>query len=253
VGVFALLAVLASCATSPGNAETDRIAATVARAISSPRQSSANGLVRAALATHAAQASRLTVVEAEELHADKVADPFARLVFQVHLAASGTGFSSTEPITACYKVLFNYYGVIGSPQPISCPVGATAVVPAPVPPQAQAVIPQNFDSTLTGLLAALPATPTAEEVAAAVQRGLPAPGVDPNTGIQDLQPTVKSVVNGTDLGISLRAPSTRDCLLGTRIGGKVQVGRPSRTRMEPGELSCDPQTALSLAGATTTP
>lgn len=96
VCALALVAVLASCGTSPGNAETDRIAATVARAISSPRQSSADGFVRAALATHAGQALRLTVIEAEELHANKVDDPLARLVFQVHLAASGTGFSVTE-------------------------------------------------------------------------------------------------------------------------------------------------------------
>jgi len=96
--VLSLLAVVVSCGRSPGNAETDRIADTVARAISSPRQNSADGFVRAALATHAGQASQLTVVEAEELHANKVADPFVRLVFQVDLAASGSGFSSTEPV-----------------------------------------------------------------------------------------------------------------------------------------------------------
>ncbi len=252
-GALALLAVVASCATSPGNAETDRIADTVARAISSPRQSSANGFVRAALATHAGQDSRLTVVDAEELHATKVADPLARLVFQVDLAASGTGFSSTEPITACYKVLFSYYGVIDSPQRISCPKGATAVVPAPVPPRAHAVIPQGFDSTLTGLLAALPATPTTEAVTARVTLGLPAPGVDPSTGLQDLLPTVESAMQGADLGVSLWAPFNRDCLLGARVGGQVKVGRPSRTRIEPGELSCDPQTALLLLGVATTP
>ena len=227
VCALALVAVLASCGTSPGNAETDRIAATVARAISSPRQSSADGFVRAALATHAGQALRLTVIEAEELHANKVDDPLARLVFQVHLAASGTGFSVSEPITACYKLLFNYYGVIDSPLRISCPSGATAIIPAPLPPQPSAVIPQNFDSTLTALLAALPAAPTIEEIAASVTRGLPAPDVDPNTGLQNLPPTIQAVVNGADFGVSLWAPLNRDCLLGARIGEKVEVGRPS--------------------------
>jgi len=248
-----MTAVLASCATTPGNAapapgnaETDRIVATVARAIGSPRQDSATGLVRAALATRAG-GSQLTVVVAEELHAEQLVDPLARLVFRVHLEASGTGFSVKEPITACSEARFNFYGVIGRPRRVGCPVGAAAIVPAPLPPQARAVIPQGFDGTLQQLMAALPASPSAADVNARVTGGLPAAQVDPNTGVRDLPPTVDAAVDGADIGVSVWARYGRECLLGARIRGEVKVGRPSRVQMEPSELSCDPQTALHLS------
>jgi hypothetical protein len=129
---------------------------------------------------------------------------------------------------------------------IACPAGAAAIVPAPLPPQAHAEIPAGFDTRLTELLAALPPAPSAPDVAAVVTSGLTPPGVDPNTGLENLPPTVEAAVDGTDVGISLRAASGRGCLLGARVGGHVSVGRPSRVQMQPGELTCDPQTALHL-------
>lgn len=244
---LAVLAVLAGCSTAPGTAETDRIATVVADAISSPRQDTADGFVRAALATRAGADSRLIVVEVEELHADELVDPLARLIFQVHLDASGTGLSSSDPVTACYEAQFSYYGVIGSPHRINCPAAATAIVPAPLAPRPHVVIPAGFDTTLAELLAVVSAKPEAAEVISLVTGGLPAPGVDPNSGLQDLSPTVEAAVNGADIGVSLRERD-RQCLLGARIGGQVTVWRPTRVQMEPGELSCDPQTALHLAG-----
>ncbi|MGI8808443.1 MAG: hypothetical protein ACR2KK_11465 [Acidimicrobiales bacterium] len=251
LGGLVLTAALASCSgivETPQMAETARIATTVAKAISFPRQESADGLVRAALGTHAGQDSRLTVVEAKELHADKIADPLARLVFRVHLPAQQSDFSSIGPITACYQARFNHYGVIGSPRRVTCPTGAKAIVPAPLAPQPKVVIPAGFDTTLAELLAALPAAPSAEGVKVSVTGGLPAPGVDPSTGLRDMAPTVETAVSGADVGVSLREPPTRGCLLGARIGGEVTVWRLSRVQREPGELSCDPQTGLQRAG-----
>lgn len=253
VGALALLAVVASCATSPGNAETDRVIRTVATAISWPHQDTADGYVRAALATHAGTDSRLTVVEVSELHANQLVDPLARIVFQVHLEASGTGFSVRKPITACYETTFSFYGIIGSPHRTGCPAGATAVVPPPLPPAAHAVIPPDFETTLSQLLASLPATPTAEQITATVTTGLPPPGLDPDTGLRDLPPTIDATVRGADLGVSLWAPANRSCLFGARTGGHVTVGRPTRVQMQPGELPCDPETALSALGTTNTP
>jgi hypothetical protein len=224
LGALAVSAALASCAGAPGSAETDRIATTVATAIGSPRPDSADGLVRAALATQAGIDSRLTVVEAEELDAKELVDPFARLVFRVHLESSGTGFSTTEQVTACYEARFSFYGVVGSPLRIDCPAGAAALVPAPLPPQAHAEIPTGFDTRLTELLAALPPAPSAPDVAAAVTSGLTPPGVDPNTGLENLPPTVEAAVDGTDVGVSLWAASGRECLLGARVGGTSASG-----------------------------
>jgi len=248
LGGLALIAVLASCSTAPGNAETDRVATVVATAISQKRLDSMDGYVRAALATRAGRDSRLTVVEADELHADQLVDPLARLVFQVHLDDTGTSTFGREPITACYEAKFSYYGVIGNPHRVDCTVGATAIVPVPLPPQPHVVIPEGFDSTLADLLAALPASPSAGDVTASVIGGLPAPGFDPTTGLRDLPPTVDAAVTGTDVGVSLWDPDDRICLLGARLDGQVTVWRPSGVQMQPGELSCDPQTALQRLG-----
>lgn len=246
LGGLVLIGVLASCSIAPGNAETDRIAAVVATAIGSPRQDSADGFVRAALATAAGRDSRLTVVEVEELRADKLGDPLARLVFRVQIQPGFSQFSSSEPIIACYRAEFSYYGQTRSPRRMNCPSGASPIVPAPLAPKQRVVIPQGFDGTLKELMAALPVAPSPEDVRARVTLGLPAPGVDPNTRLADLLPAVETAVNGVDVGVSLWEPDGRHCLLGARIGGHVMVGRPSRVQMEPGELSCDPQTALQL-------
>jgi hypothetical protein len=77
-GVLALAAVAAGCSRPPRSAETDRIATVVADAISYPRQSSAAGFARAALATRAGQDGRLRVVAIEELPADEPGDPRTR-------------------------------------------------------------------------------------------------------------------------------------------------------------------------------
>jgi hypothetical protein len=74
-GVLALAAVVAGCSRPPRSAETDRIATVVADAISYPRQSSAAGFARAALATRAGRSGRLRLVAMEELPAD---DPRTR-------------------------------------------------------------------------------------------------------------------------------------------------------------------------------
>jgi hypothetical protein len=52
--------------------------------------------------------------------------------------------------------------------------------------------------------------------------------------------------DGTNIGVALAAPD--HCLLGARIDGKVQVWRPSRVQVQPGELSCAPETALARQG-----
>ena len=64
---FVAIATGCSGALAPGNAETDRVAKVVSDAISYPRQESAAGYARAALATRAGHDGRLRVVAIEEL------------------------------------------------------------------------------------------------------------------------------------------------------------------------------------------
>jgi len=249
LGGVTVLVSLASCSTAAGNASTDREAETMVNRLSYPRQQTADGLVRAARGTSAGTMSgNSVVVEAEELHADKTEQPFARLVFRFHHEGSQSGFNSSDPITACYEAEFNYYGVIGKAHRTSCPEGAKEIVPTPIPPRAKAVIPAGFDATLKKVLETLPVAPTAAEVMALVARALPAPVLDPESGLRNLPPAFDTAVKGADVGISLRGFSNEDCLLGARLAGKVMTGRPSRIQLQPGELTCDPQTALQLEG-----
>jgi len=205
-------------------------------------------VVRAALATTAGELSQLTVIEAEDVDAHKIADPLARLVFRVHFDGAEKGFSSTEPITACYAAQFSFSGVVGSPRRIDCPRKATAIVAAPLPARPRVAIPARFEGRLAKLLAALPARPRARDLRARVVRALPAPGVDPHTGLRDLPPVAGAAVSGVDVGVSHGDPVGRRCLLGARVGAHVTVWRPTRIQLQPGELSCDPATALHLQG-----
>ncbi len=127
-----VLALLASCSRGAGTAEMQRQATTVARAISSPRQSSADGLVRAALSTSTAQnTDSFRVVEAKEMKAKEIHDPFAQLVFWFHHPGGSSGFVRSDPVTACYRATFNVYGVIGTPREVGCPADASGIVPGP--------------------------------------------------------------------------------------------------------------------------
>jgi hypothetical protein len=118
-GVVAVLT--AACSTSAGSRETDRIARVVSDAISFPRQETAAGYAEAAAATSAGQDGRLTVIDVEELDAEELDDPLGRLVFLVHVEGEQGAVVSTEPVTACYRAEFNYYGVIDDPDRIDCP------------------------------------------------------------------------------------------------------------------------------------
>jgi hypothetical protein len=57
-----------------------------------------------------------------------------------------------------------------------------------------------------------------------------------------------AIPDGADAGVALWERDGRGCLLGARVGGQVLVRRPSRVQLQPGELSCDPQTALARQG-----
>jgi len=247
-GLTVVLA-LSSCSLAAGSSVTDHEAEAMVHRISYPVQQSADGLVRAAVGTSAGtNDGKSVVVEAKDLHADKTGDPFARLVFRFHHEDSQSGFNSTDPITACYEAEFNLHGTFSGPTRITCPEGATEIVPTPITPKPKAVTPAGFDTTLQKILAALAPTPTASDIKARVTQALPAPALDPRTGLRNLPPTIDTAVNGADVGISLRAFTAEDCLMGARVAGQVKVWQPSRVQMQPGELTCDPQTALQLQG-----
>jgi hypothetical protein len=240
---------LASCAAAETEV-TDQQAKTVADAISYPRQTSAEGLARAALATHLGKTPDFSVLEARDIDAKGPTDPMAHLVFRIHRDGSDSGWNRVDPVTACYGVDFGHDGVIGTPERIPCPDNAVPITPPPPPPTPRREVPDAFDEALRSILTSLPATASEADVLAALHGTLPAPPVDPETGLVGETPTVAAVVRADGVGVAVRAGegSEADCLLGTRrTDGSAQAWRPSREQVRPGELSCSPDTALLLA------
>jgi hypothetical protein len=236
---------LASCGTfteAAGTRETDRQAKTLADAISYPRQESAAGFARAALATNLGRNPGFSVLEARELEAKELTDPLAHLVIRIHQEAGSGPYD--KPLTACYSMDFNYYGIIDEPSRVNCPDDSTPITPPAVP---RKEIPPGYDAALQSILAALPANPSQPEVMEALHKGLPAPPVDPQTQLAGAAPQVDAAVNGANVGVSARSIEAGhvDCLLGSRVNGEVLVWRPPGVTVQPGETSCDPESALA--------
>lgn len=223
-----------------GNDQTDRVARVVSDAIAWPRQESAMGYARAAAATTAGEDGRLTVVEVADLEADDLTDPFGELTFLVHLAGSTSGLVRTDPVTACYRAAFGFYGVVESPRRIRCPEDAAAVeIPAAPSSGPETVVPKGAERWLRARLRGLPTAPPVTQVEAELVATLPGDTRVP-------PPAVEAAVDGTDVGVSVRGDD--ECLLGLRTGGTVEVWRPSAVQLQPGELTCDPGTALAAQG-----
>jgi hypothetical protein len=211
--------------------ETDRIAEIVALAIDSPRQADATGYARAAAATRAGQDGRLAVIRVDA----------RRIVLRVHLVAivdDTAMFGHDEPeVTTCYDVGVDVSGV-GDPERVTCPAAATPVaLPPPLPHRE---IPTGADAVVRTALRRTPRD--ADALRAAVRKDLAAPA----SGA--LAPEVLAATDGTDIGLSVGGEG--ECLLGSRVAGRVLVWRPSRVQVQPGELSCDPSTALGREGIT---
>ncbi|GAA4011374.1 hypothetical protein GCM10022247_37210 [Allokutzneria multivorans] len=237
---------LTSCSAPPGDATTDRQAVTLADAISYPRQDSAMDFARAALAVWKGD-GKLAVLEVKEIPVPdrSPSKQFARLVIRIHRpAVEPVMFSPRKPeLNACYGMDFNYYGIIGEPERVSCPATATPVTP---PPTRGTSIPKGAEEAIRQVLSTLPPTPTEAQVRDAVGKGMPAPHVNPDTKLADHLPGVDVLVKGEKVGVSLRSGSGDglSCLIGSRKGGKVEVGYLSRVQAMPGELGCSAGTAL---------
>jgi hypothetical protein len=230
LGCVLVLGGVSACAVGgpPRSAETDHVAGIVALAIDFPRQDDAVGYARAAAATLAGQDGRLSVVGVSE----------KRIVLRVHLEAyddtTSFSFDRHEPeVFTCYDLEVGVSGV-SEPERRSCPPGATPVALPPPPPVME--IPAGADAVVRSVLRRR----SSSAVDAVVRRRLPGPAHG------TLAPEVRVAARGGDLGVSVRGED--GCLLGSRVGGTVLVWRPSAVRVQPGELSCDPTTALGRLG-----
>ena len=126
---------------------------------------------------------------------------------------------------------------VSEPERRSCPAGATPVHLPPPPPEME--IPVGADAVVRSVLRHVVALGGGcgrrrTTRAPSAHRWCPRPG------------GASGRCDGADLGISVRGDD--GCLLGSRVDGKVLVWRPSWVQVQPGELSCDPTTALGRLG-----
>lgn len=206
-----------------GDAETDRQSDTLALAIGYPRQADAAGFARAALATTLGRSGDFSVLEAKDLEHDSLNVPMARLVWRIHRDEFQSDWNSRPAFDACYRVEFDYYGASSGPYRIRCPEHAVPIIPAPVPRRG---IPASFVPALETALGKLPAVPSEADVRTALNAGLPAPPVDPETKLAAIPPDIFVRVSGADVGVALFARTGvegKDCLMGRRLGGVVKV------------------------------
>lgn len=236
---------LVSCSAAAGDADTDRQSETLALAIGYPRQEDAAGYARAALGTTLGKTGSLSILEATDLEHDTLDEPMARLVWRIHRDAYDSGWKSTPAMDACYTVEFNYYGASSGPSRTPCPADATPVTTSPVP---RREISPDAVPALEAALGALGAAPSEADVRVALAAGLPAPPVDPETGLARVPPEVFVKVDGADVGVALFARlgvDSKDCVLGRRLGGVVTVWGLNWRDLGPREASCDPEAALA--------
>jgi hypothetical protein len=224
---------------SPREREADRVARVVADAISYPRQSDADGFVRAAHDVQAGRDGRLTVVAKEGAREGQPSERIARLTFRVFLAAEDDGWNRSPEVVRCYRVDFSRYGVMdGSPTSTECPARTTWVAAAPAPPRR--VTPVGSLEAVRRVLRHAPVQSTVAGLTSSVRSGLPAQPT------HTMPPDLDVGVAGRDLGVAVRDDG--GCLLGARIDGRVLVWVLDQAQAQPGEIGCTPASALGRLG-----
>ena len=218
--------VLGGCTKAQSVAEVDRRVEALAVDIGWPRQYSAEGFARAALATPMGEGGGFSVLEVTDLDAADLDDPIAHLVIRVHSEGGQLMWGGEiEPLTVCYSLDFNRYGIIDHPRQAGCPEDAR---PISYPQAVAWADTAAFEAALADLLSRLPAAPSAQRVKNALYgSGLlkaeeMVDDVNTNLGPDDPRPAVR--VQGDDVFVAITAGS--ECLLGSRQGGKVTTSRP---------------------------
>jgi hypothetical protein len=230
-----------------GNGETDKKAAAVADRIGYPVGTDGNAYARSALVGNA-DPKYFAVIGITDSPTTDTTKVRVSLVFRIHDPGTSEDPPSfrlweEDPVTACYRADFNYYGVTdGGPTRIHCPADAKPITP---PPAQRTGVPESYLDAFKKILAELPPAPTSDEVLTALRSKLPPVPVDDTTKLPWAEPRLHAVVQAGDIGVV--AASGGDCLTGVRLAdGTVEAWYPRRVHTQPGELGCSGDSALSL-------
>jgi len=235
--VTALLAsvALAGCGqTSSGGGGydlTDAQVRTFGEELGYARPADAAALAR--LALERGKDRSYVVLEATDIEAADPDDVSKRIVLRVPSQDEQT---SAEPV--CYRLSINSYALVGRPDRIGCPAGATPYTPPPAPPEVE--IPVGADRLVRQAL-------REGGTAAAVQIRLDKAMADALSGRHAKPPLVRVEDEDGGTGVGVYGGPGK-CLLGRSIGGEAEVWYLDPVQAMPGELSCDPPTALAGLG-----
>ncbi|MEU0881698.1 hypothetical protein ABZ345_24055 [Lentzea sp. NPDC005914] len=230
-----------------GNSDTDKTAEKVAARIGYPVPRDANAYARAALEGHT-DPKYFAVVEITDSPTDDPQKVRATLVFRIYdpgTSESPPSFRLWEedPVTACYRADFNYYGVLGSgPERVRCPENARPITP---PPVQKTGVPDTYLEAFKQILTELPPTVTQDEVLATLHTRLPPVPVDEQTKLPWAEPRLDAFVKDGQIGVI--AAGGGSCLNGVRLAdGTVAAWYPPRVQTQPGEYGCSGESALAL-------
>lgn len=243
---------LAGCAPrveSAQGSQARQIVGEVARSASGDRPDDINSIARSAAAAIEGDGSkrgRVDLVGIEESEPASLGEPFGTLTFRVQLPADDTGFAPAGPFGACFTVEFDYYGVSDDRirensrylREQSCPADVAPIVP-PIDTSIRSVVAANAEAAATEVLA--DQSSVGEEADVITARILALLELPTGTFEQLAQPTV--LVNDGDVGVAMG--SADDCVLVARVDGVVSRVMPAPILLQPGELGCQPGTALA--------
>ena len=170
-------------------------------------------------------------------------DPFGALRFRstVSLVQSG------EPYAACFESEFDFWGVeTGEPggweddeavaHDIECPPDASRI-PPPIDTRTVQVVPEGTEALVLELLTNAPTAASADEIVAQVLDRLALP-----QGEREEPFEPRALVVDGDIGFAMG--DADDCLLAKRDSEGVMVLAVPEILLQPGELGCNPETAL---------
>ncbi|NKE56880.1 hypothetical protein FXN61_08515 [Lentzea sp. PSKA42] len=230
-----------------GNGDTDKKAAEVADRIGYPVGTDGNSYARSALEGNT-DPKYFAVLEITDSPTNDPQKIRTSLVFRVYDPGTSESPPSwrlweEDPVTACYRADFNYYGVTdGGPERIRCPQDARPITP---PPAQRTGVPDTYLEAFKTILAELPPAPTQDEVLAALRAKLPPVPVDEQTKLPWVEPRLDAFVKDGNVGII--AGGGGSCLNGVRLtNGTVAAWYPPRVQTQPGEYGCSGQSALAL-------
>ena len=244
--------------STPGSAPTDEATAELmaqervadlARNIGTERPSDINGWARAVLAQTNDDNVDIELIGIDARQSTDLSKPFGTLDFRIpepSLQVMASGATGPD----CFRVQFDYYGKVGTWEtsdgvdPIDCPPSA-AIVRPPIDDSIFPVVSENAREVTAVVLrerAQTGSPTTVDEIIATISAQLQVP-----TGEFEVAAPPRVIVQASSAGdrVGIAFGSADDCVLVKSENGTISDVYPPPITLQPGELGCTPETALT--------